>query len=280
MDLLDTAWAELDPGGEEVNTLVLVQRGVNEGWLRNALLALRSLEQRLGEASTGHGHGEGGGSGTVLGLDDLVTTELNAVQEGSVADKVGVLALGEEGDDGDTGVSTNDGNGLISRVGLLDLGDEAGCADDIEGGDTEEALGVVDAGLLEDLSNDGDGAVDGVGDDEDVGVGGRLGGGNGQVADNGGVGVEEVVAGHAWLAGNTGGDQDDLGILKGGGEAGWGGLVAGDVGAGVDVGDISGDTCQVESVCFFVGSIGHVMTRETNLGLRGCRRERARRRGG
>ena len=243
MDLLDTAWAELDLGGEEINTLVLVERGVNEGWLRNALLALRSLEQRLGEASTGHGHGEGGGSGTVLGLDDLITTELNAVQESSIADKVSVLALGEEGDDGDTGVSTNDGDGLISGVGLLDLGDEAGCADDIEGGDTEEALGVVDALLLEDLSNDGDGAVDGVGDDEDVGVRGGLGSGLGQIADDGGVGVEEVVAGHARLAGDTGGDQDDLGILEGGGEAGGSGLVAGNVGAGVDVGDISGDTC-------------------------------------
>lgn len=190
-----------------------------------------------------------------------------------------MLALGEKGDDGDTGVTTDDGDGLISGVGLLDLGDEAGSADDIEGGDTEEALGVVDAGLLEDLSNDGDGAVDGVGDDEDVGVRGRLSGGLGQVADDGGVGVEQVVAGHAGLAGDTSGDQDNLGILKGGVEAGGGGLVAGDVGAGVDVGDISGDTCGVESVCF-VGSIGHVMMGETNLGLHGCRRERARRRGG
>ena len=276
MDLLDTAWAELDLGGEEVNTLVLVEWGVNEGWLSNTLLALGSLEQRLGEASTSHGHGEGGRSGTILGLDDLITTELDAVQESSVTDKVGVLALGEEGNDGDTGVTTDNGDGLISGVGLLDLGDEAGSADDIEGGDTEKALGVVDTSLLEDLSNDGDGAVDWVGDDEDVGVGGRLGGGLGQVADDGGVGVEEVITGHAWLAGNTGGDQDDLGILKGGGEAGWGGLVTGDVGAGVDVGDISGDTFGVESVRFFVDSIGHVMMMgETNLGLRGCRRERA-----
>lgn len=251
MDLLNTAWAELNLGGEEVNALVLVERGVNESWLRNTLLALGSLEQRLGEASTGHGHGEGGGSGTILGLDNLVTTELDAVQESSVTDKVGVLALGEEGNDGDTGVTANDGDGLISRVGLLDLGDEAGSADDIEGGDTEEALGVVDTLLLEDLSNDGDGAVDGVGDDEDVGVGGRLGGGLGQVADDGGVGVEEVITGHAWLAGNTSGDQDDLGILKGGGEAGGGGLVAGDVGASVDVGDISGDTCGLRLEWFF-----------------------------
>jgi hypothetical protein len=250
VDLLDTAWAELDLGGEEVNTLVLVERGVNKGWLSNTLLALGSLEQRLGEASTSHGHGEGGGSGTILGLDDLITTELDAVQEGSVTDKVGVLALGEEGDDGDTGVATDDGDGLISGVGLLDLGDEAGSANNIEGGDTEEALGVVDASLLEDLSNDGDGAVDWVGDDEDVGVRGRLGGGLGQITDDGGVGVEEVITGHAWLAGDTGRDQDDLGILKGGCEAGWGGLVTGDVGAGVDVGDISSDTCGVESVRF------------------------------
>lgn len=32
-------------------------------------------------------------------------------------------------------------------------------------------LGVVDTSLLEDLSNDGDGGVDGVGNDQDVGLG-------------------------------------------------------------------------------------------------------------
>ena len=72
------------------------------------------------------------------------------------------------------------------------MADEAARAHDIEGGDAEEALRVVDALALEDLGGDGDGAVDGVCDDEDVGLWASVGGGFGKVADDGGIGVEEV----------------------------------------------------------------------------------------
>lgn len=242
-DLLNTVGAELDLGGEEVNALVLVERRVDESGLDDALLALSSAEERLSHAGTSHSHGEGSGTGTVLGLDDLVTAKLDAIDELGVGGQLGVVALAEKRDDGDTGVATDDGNVLVSGVGTLELRDEAGGAHDVEGGDTEQALGVVDATGLEDLGDDGDGGVDGVGDDEDVGLGGGLGGGLCEVADDGGVGVEEVVARHAGLAGDTGGDQDDLGALEGGGEAGGGGLVALDGGLGVDVGNVGGDTC-------------------------------------
>ena len=58
------------------------------------------------------GHGEGGGSGTVLGSDDLVSTELNALDEGSellatgLNDLLALGGLGKDRDDGDTGVSS------------------------------------------------------------------------------------------------------------------------------------------------------------------------------
>ena len=42
-----------------------------------------------------------------------------------------------------------------------------------------------------------------------------LGASGGQVADNGGVGVEEIVAGHAGLAGDTSGDDNDIAASKG-----------------------------------------------------------------
>jgi hypothetical protein len=106
-------------------------------------------------------------------------------------------------------VATNDGDVLAGGVGVLQLGDEAGSANNVEGGDTKEALGVVDTLGLEDLGADGDGGVDlflsipisrflqcsyayRVGDDQDVGLGGVVSGGLGQVADDGGVGVEQV----------------------------------------------------------------------------------------
>lgn len=161
-DLLSTVGAKLDLGGEEVDTLVLVERGLDEGGLNDTLLALGGAEEGLGEAGTGESHGEGGGTSTVLGLDNLVTTELDAVHElvaGGTFD-VGVVGLGEERDDGDTGVTTNNGDLLVGGVGTLELGDEARGTDDVKGGDTEETLGVVDTLGLVDLGDDGDGRVD------------------------------------------------------------------------------------------------------------------------
>jgi hypothetical protein len=162
VDLLNTVGAKLNLGSEEVDTLVLEERRLNEGRLNNTLLTLSSAEQRLSEAGTGHSHGEGSGASAVLGLDDLVTTELDTVDESvaGLAGDGGVVGLGQKGDDGDTGVTTNDGDLLGGGVGGLDLGDEARGTDDVQGGDTEEALGVVDTGGLVDLGDDGDGGVD------------------------------------------------------------------------------------------------------------------------
>jgi hypothetical protein len=68
-----------------------------------------------------------------------------------------------------------------------------------------------------------------VGDDQNVGLGGVLSSGLGQIADDGGIGVEEVVTGHAGLAGDTSGDDDDLGALERIGEARGSRLVADDL---------------------------------------------------
>lgn len=81
-----------------------------------------------------------------------------------------------------------------------------------------------------------------VGNDQDLGIGGSLSGGLSEVADDGGVGVEEVITGHTRLAGNTSGDEDDLGALKALLEASSIGVVASDGAVGVDVAQISGDT--------------------------------------
>jgi hypothetical protein len=69
-------------------------------------------------------------------------------------------------------------------------------------------------------------------DDQDVGLGGVVSGSLGQIADNGGVGVEQVwvvalareiinnncvcctITGHAGLAGNTSGDDNNLSTLE------------------------------------------------------------------
>jgi hypothetical protein len=89
-------------------------------------------------------------------------------------------------------VATDDDDVLVRWVGALQLADEAAGTDDIESGDTEQTLGVVDTLALEDLGGDWDGAVDWVGDNEDVGVWAGVCGGFREVADDRGVGVEEV----------------------------------------------------------------------------------------
>ena len=101
-----------------------------------------------------------------------------------------LLELGKEGDDGGTRVTTDNGDDGVLRARAGDFGKETSGTDDIEGGDTENAAGVVDTSFLENLRDDGDGAVDGVGDDEDVGLGCDTADGGGEVTDDGGIGLK------------------------------------------------------------------------------------------
>lgn len=161
VDLLNTVGAELDVGRKVVTALVLVQRRVDEGRLNDVLLALGGFQEGLCEARTSHGHREGSGTSAILSLDDLVTTELHAV---NIAVKLLALevdaGLREERNDGCAGVATNNSDVLVGGVGALNLGNETRGTDDVEGCDTEDALGVVDALGLEDLGGDGDGGID------------------------------------------------------------------------------------------------------------------------
>ncbi len=63
----------------ESRTAVLVGRKMNERGRDDALLALDGADDFVGELGTGIRHGEGGGPRTILGLDHLVATELDAV---------------------------------------------------------------------------------------------------------------------------------------------------------------------------------------------------------
>lgn len=86
-----------------------------------------------------------------------------------------------------------------------------------------------------------------VGDNQDVGLGGSLGSGLGEVANDGGVGVEEVITGHTGLARNTGRDEDDLGALEGITETSGIGVVTSDGAVGVDVAQIGSNTWHSSS---------------------------------
>jgi hypothetical protein len=111
------------------------------------------------------------------------------------------LSLAEERDDGLSRVTSNDGNGGVGG-GLLaaDGSNEGLGTDNIEGGDTEELLGVKHASALEDLGGNGDSRVDRVGDDQKEGLRGILGDTLDEALHNAGVDLEQIVTGHARLA--------------------------------------------------------------------------------
>ena len=95
---------------------------------------------------------------------------------------------------------TIDWNDRLARIlRSRELAHERLRTHDVERGDAEELLGIELAGLGEDFCGDGDGAVDGVGDDEDVGFGAVLGDAFDQSLHDAGVDLEQVVASHAWF---------------------------------------------------------------------------------
>lgn len=88
---------------------------------------------------------------------ELVLGELNAG-----------LGLRNQGDDGNSRVATDDWNVDLGGVQVLGLGNESVRADNVQGGNAEDPVGVVDASLLQNFGGNGHGAVDWVGDDSNL----------------------------------------------------------------------------------------------------------------
>jgi hypothetical protein len=174
-------------------------------------------------------------------------------------------------------VTTNDCDVLVGWVGVLELGDKAGSADDIESGDTEKALGIVDAFALVDLGADGDSGVD----LEDISQSNafvrqrgfltgfemtrRLAFGAASAAAlarsrtmealvlnrSGNVNIcaeclcllPHTITSHARLSRNACRDENDLGAGQAFSEARWRRVITLDGALGVDVANIGSDTC-------------------------------------
>src|SRR5690606_29840670 len=104
------------------------------------------------------GHGESCGARAILGLDDLITTELDAVDKSVVLvirDGHGGSDLAEERDDGLAGVAADDGHVELGDGLAGDLRYEGLGADNVQSSDTEETLWVEDVLGLENLGGDG-----------------------------------------------------------------------------------------------------------------------------
>jgi hypothetical protein len=189
-------YSKLNVGREEINTLRLEQRALDERRCDDALLAIQSSQELVGELGGSIRHREGCAPGAILSLDDFITAILDPVHKFLPLLALETLTsrdLREERDNGDTAVSTDDRDVVVFRVSACNFGEEAGGANDIKGGHTEESLGVEGAGVLEDLGDDGDSRVDGVRDDEDVCLWCVLGDSESEVANDGGIGLEYTL---------------------------------------------------------------------------------------
>ena len=74
-------YAQLDIGSEKVDSILFSNRAQDIGRLNNSLLPIEGFKEGVGKALSGLGHGEGSRASAVLGLDDFVSTELDALSE-------------------------------------------------------------------------------------------------------------------------------------------------------------------------------------------------------
>lgn len=145
--LLDAVLAQHQGCGEEGS---LRDGGLHVGALDNVLLAVQSLQQGAGETGTSVGHRQSGGTGSGLGLNDLSTGLLDA--HGQLLDGVLValeqgLALGEHRQDGHAGVAADHGDLHGLGIHTKGMADEGTGTHHIQGGDSEQTLGIVNTSL-------------------------------------------------------------------------------------------------------------------------------------
>jgi hypothetical protein len=213
LNRLNTARAQHNRSGEKG---CLGQVILDEGALANILLAVHGSQQstskNLSRVSLQQYrvkltirtraymltyHGKSSRSSSILCLDNLITTELDSVGQGSNISirELGTLDLGQQGKDGGASMTTNHGNidsSLESGVasGPLVLIDKSVCADNIQSGNSEQSAVVVNTLLLQSLGKDWDGRVDGVGDNEEHSVRATLGASLSESLNNGRIGIE------------------------------------------------------------------------------------------
>ena len=210
---LHTVLAELHLAGEELAAEHVL---LNVSGLDHTRLTVETSDHRGGEHGTSVSHRQSSGTSTFLGSHDLITTELNSLGDGGHVELgnevVGELA--EQGNDGRSSVSTNDGDVALSGLHVEGLSDELASADAVELSHAHNLARIMDAHLLEGLREDRNSGVHGVANHEDAGLGASSGASLGEVHGNTSVGVEQIVSGHTGLSGHTSGDDHNIGAIE------------------------------------------------------------------
>lgn len=87
-------------------------------------------------------------------------------------------------------MTAHDSDVRVLWIGTDDGREETRRTNDIECGDAKETSRIENTGFLENRGDDGDGGIDWVGDDEDVGFGSGFGDGLRKVTNDAGIGLE------------------------------------------------------------------------------------------
>mmetsp|Transcript_34807 Transcript_34807/g.62611 ORF Transcript_34807/g.62611 Transcript_34807/m.62611 type:complete len:358 (-) Transcript_34807:71-1144(-) len=238
-NLVNTLSAKSNLRGEESS----ISEGALDERALNGRLTVETTEAAVSEEGSRVGHGESGRALALLGVNDLSATLLGTLGEGlSLILAEGNIGsgLGEKGEDGNTSVTTDDGDVNGANIKTLRLSVEGLSADNIEGGNTHDLALVVDTELLKGLSSDRNSGVNRVGDDVKDGARAVLAASLNKVHDDTSVDLEKIITGHSGLTRNTGRDDDEVSTTKGLSEVVLGEAL--NLGVGVDVGNISSNT--------------------------------------
>mmetsp|Transcript_131186 Transcript_131186/g.318704 ORF Transcript_131186/g.318704 Transcript_131186/m.318704 type:complete len:332 (+) Transcript_131186:322-1317(+) len=214
---MDGLHALLAQSNRRGKVLGLSDRGLHEGALRDARLTSQTGHHMVGKLGAGVGHREGSRAATCLGLNDLITSKHDAVCQGVTllcGEADCGLGLREKRNDGGPRMAANNRHLDLVDIVALCLGDKCACPAYVQGGDSKQLPGVVNSVLLEDLSCNGHGGVDRIGNDQDARLGADLCAACDQGLDDARIDVEEVVACHTRLAGHTCRDDDNLAPVK------------------------------------------------------------------
>lgn len=118
---------------------------LDEGALNNVLLTTHGGKKAASKDLASISHGQSGRAGTVLGLDNLVTTELNTMSEGGdvSVSELSTRNLGQKRQDGSTSMATNDRDLGGAHIKLLVLRNEGIGTDNVKSGNTEQTARIV-----------------------------------------------------------------------------------------------------------------------------------------
>ena len=167
-------------------------------------------------------HFDGGGGGCVVGASGFEVFDDLCAAVACALDERGEAILGDQLGDGDAGdgrvagerdhgvtVAAEDEGGDVFDADMQFFRDEGAEACGVKDACHSDDALTVEAGLLEGCLGHG---IERVGDDDEDGFRRLRNNFRHHVGHDLVVGVEQVVAAHSWLAGQAGGDDDDVGV--------------------------------------------------------------------